>query len=67
METRQRCPLSLFLFNVHIRHAVNQEREKGIIIRKDYATIYNDMFIFIENLKTTTNHFRNNEVSKVAG
>ena len=74
--TRQRCPLSLLLFNIVLEvldTAIREEKEiKGIQTGKEEVKLslfVDDMILYIENLKDMTRKLLEliNEYSKVAG
>jgi hypothetical protein len=59
--TRQRCPLSLFLFNIvleFLARAIRQEEQiKGIQIGKDIVKVYlfaDDMILYLKDPKNST-------------
>ena len=72
---RQRCPLSLLLFNIVLEAlatAIRGEKEvKGIHIRKEvkHSLFSDDMILYIENLKDSIRKLLEliSEFSKVAG
>ena len=74
--TRQRCPLSLLLFNIVLEAlamAIREKKEiKGIQIRKEEVKLSlfaDDMMLYIENPKDATRKLLEliNEFGKVAG